>query len=66
MKLFQYAVLWHPTEKQEEDGKKSKVIVELATILAKDQNSAALVAARSIPDVYVGELEQVEVVIRPF
>jgi hypothetical protein len=34
-KLFQYAILWHPTEKQVKDeGLKSKVLVELTRIAA--------------------------------
>ena len=49
-KLFQYAILWHPTEKQVKDeGLKSKVLVEPKTILAVDQNGAAMAAAMEIP-----------------
>jgi len=49
-KLFQYAVLWHPTEKQEkEEGLKSKVLVEPKTVLAIDQASASSATDREIP-----------------
>lgn len=66
-KLFQYAILWHPTEKQKkEDGAKSQVLVELNTILASDQSGAALAAAMEIPTEKKGELDQIEVVLRPF
>jgi hypothetical protein len=66
-KLFQYAILWHPTEKQVKDeGKKSKVILEPKTILANDQNSALMAASMEIPSDYKNELEQIEIAIRPF
>ena len=66
-KLFQYAILWHPTEKQVKDeSKKSKVLVEPKTILANDQNSALMAAAMEIPSDYKNELEQIEIAIRPF
>lgn len=66
-KLFQYAVLWHPTEKQEkEEGLKSKVIVEPKTVLAVDQASANMSAIMDIPSEYKTILDQIEVALRPF
>lgn len=66
-KLFQYAILWHPTEKQvKEDGAKSKVLVDLKTILAADTNSAAMAAAMEIPADKKSELDQIEIALRPF
>jgi hypothetical protein len=66
-KLFQYAILWHPTEKQvKDDGAKSQILTELKTILANDQNSALTAAAMEIPSVHKNELEQIEIAIRPF
>ncbi len=66
-KMFQYAVLWHPTEKQEkEESSKSKVIIEPKTILSVDQNGAAMAAAMEIPSEYKTQLDQIEVVLRPF
>lgn len=66
-KLFQYAVLWHPTEKQfKEEGKKSTVIVEPKTILATDQASANMSAAMQIPTEYKDQLDQIEIALRPF
>lgn len=65
--LFQYAILWHPTEKQvKDDGAKSKVIVELKTILASDQGNAAMAAAMEIPADQKGNLDQIEIIVRPF
>lgn len=66
-KLFQYAILWHPTEKQvKDDGAKSKVIVEPKTVLAVDQNGAAMAAAMDIPADYKTQLDQVEIALRSF
>lgn len=66
-KLFQYAVLWHPTEKQiKEEGAKSKVLVEPKTILAPNQEKASMIAVMEIPADKKGELDQIEVVLRPF
>ena len=67
MKLFQYAILWHPTEKQiKDDDKKSEILVEIKTILAKDQQSAAMAAAMDIPATHKNQLDQIEIAIRPF
>lgn len=66
-KLFQYAVLWHPTEKEiKEDGEKSKVIVPPTTILAADVSKAGMMATMEIPAEYKEQLDQIEVAIRPF
>ena len=66
-KLFQYAILWHPTEKQVKDeGLKSKVLVELKTVLAADQNSAGMAAAMEIPADKKNELDPIEIAVRPF
>lgn len=65
--LFQYAVLWHPTKEQfEKDGKKSVLVVEPSTILAKDQNSATMTIVRKIPEQFADQLDQIEIAIRPF
>ena len=66
-KLFQYAILWHPTEKQiKDEGKKSIVLVELKTILANDERGASMAAAMEIPTDKRDQLEQIEIAIRPF
>lgn len=66
-KLFQYAILWHPTKKQVEDEDlKSKVLVEPKTILVANHESAAIVAAMEIPTDKKNEIRQIEVVVRPF
>ena len=66
-KLFQYAIIWHPTEKQvKDDGAKSKLVKALDTILATDDKSVLMTAAMNIPAEYKEQLDQVEIVVRPF
>lgn len=66
-KLFQYAIIWHPTEKQvKEDSTKSKLVKPLDTILATDEKSVLMTAAMNIPTEYKEQLDQVEIVVRPF
>ncbi len=65
--LYEYAIIWHPTKKQQEEQEtKAKLIVEPTTILAKDENSVLMTASMSIPVEYKDKLEQVDIVIRPF
>lgn len=66
-RLFQYAVLWHPTEKQvKEEGLKSKLLVDMTTVLAADQQSVTMSAAMAIPTEYKDQLDQIEIAVRPF
>lgn len=67
MKLFDYAVIHHPKKKDKDtETKASKLIVVPTTILAKDENTALMLAARAIPEEYVDKLDEVEVAVRPF
>jgi mannitol/fructose-specific phosphotransferase system IIA component len=66
-KLYQFAVIKHPTKKQaEENSEKSVLIVDVKTVLATDEKAAALIAARAIPEEHMSVLDQLEVVVRPF
>ena len=65
--LFQYAVLWHPTEKQmKEEGLESKFLVEVQTVLASSKDELAMEAAMDIPKEYKKQTNQIEIVVRPF
>lgn len=65
--LFQYAVIFNPSEKQvKEEGLESKIVVELQTVLAKDQNEVSMRAAMSIPEEYKDKLSQIQIAVRPF
>lgn len=63
-RLFQYAILWHPSK--EDKNEKSKIVVEPTTILAKNEQVAQMMAVKAIPDEYTDKLEQVDIAIRPF
>jgi hypothetical protein len=65
--LFQYAIVWHPTEKQsKDDSLKSKVLVDPKMILAESQSSALMAASMEIPTEYKDQLDQIEILMRPF
>lgn len=65
-KLFQYAIIWHPTHEQEKGGTRSKVLKPIQTILALDEKSVAIIASRDIDNEYLEQLDQIEIAIRPF
>lgn len=66
-KLFEYAVLWHPTEKQiKDEGKKTVLIAGPKSILARDEKAAGMAAVMDITTDYRDQLDQIEIAIRPF
>ncbi len=65
-KLFQYAVILHPTGEEEKKGGKSQIILDLKTMLASDEKTAVLLVGRQIPEEYLSKLDQIEIAIRPF
>jgi len=65
-RLFQFAVLWHPTKDEYDSGAKSSVILDLSTILASDEAEAKIFISKQIPDDYDDLLDQLEIIIRPF
>lgn len=66
MKLYQYAVIYTPSEKEAKKGKEAELIVDLTTILAADDKSVQFKAVREIPEKYEGKFDQIQVVVRPF
>ncbi len=67
MKIFEFAAIYVPEERQgEKTAELAKIIVQPQTVLAKDEKQAAMLAARAIPEDYVGKLERVEIAVRPF
>jgi hypothetical protein len=64
--LFQYAIIWNPTKKEAEDGKKSVLIGEIKTVLAKSQQEVNVLASRSIPEGYLNCLDQIDIAVSPF
>lgn len=66
IKLFQFAVILHPTQKEQEEGKNSELVVPIETVLAPDVNAATIRAGRAIPEEYLDRLDRLEVAVRPF
>jgi hypothetical protein len=74
MKLFEYAILYHPiaTKEDRDKGvKRPSVLIavngqDIAHVLAEDEKEVGIRAARQIPDEYLDRLQQIEVAIRPF
>ena len=67
MKLFQYSVLWLPTEKQiKEDDAKPKIIKDITSAIASSEDEVKMLAAIDIPAEYKSQLSQVVVAVRPF
>lgn len=68
--LFEYAVLYHPKPKKDANGNEvaepSKLITDVQRVLAASADHVSIQAARSIPDTYLNELENVEIVVRNF
>ena len=63
-KLFEYVIVWLPTEQQEKEGQKAQIVIDLTRLLAKDITTAQTIAARAIPEQYMNQLEQIEVLFR--
>ncbi len=71
MKLFEYAIIKHPTEKEKKDGKKSELLKSksgffITHTIADDIDRAKLLAARDIPDDLIDQLDRMEIAVRPF
>ena len=66
LNLFQYAVLWHPNQDQIKEGKKTILVKEITTMLAKDENTAKMLVVKSLDSKYDEELDQVEIKIINF
>ncbi len=67
MKIFEIAAIYVPTEDKETKTKeKAEIIVAPTSVLAKDQATASMLAARLVPDKFADRLDQVQVAVRPF
>ncbi len=66
LKLYEYAILWHPTTAEAEQGMRSILIIEPTYVLAVDKRAAMVSASMDIPSVYKDTLDQVEILVRPF
>jgi len=68
-RIFEYVVLYHPKPKKVGDDTvtdPSQIVVDVKRVVATDDKTVAIMAAREIPETYLDRLEQVEIAIRPF
>jgi hypothetical protein len=67
MKLFEYVMILHPSEKEQEDGKQSTLLNGgVEHVLANDERAALMLAGRHIPEEHLDKLDRIEVAVRPF
>ena len=64
-KVYETLIVVHEPGDDDKPGK-STIVGELSRVLAKTDQDALILAARSIPEDYVSQLENVEVIVRPF
>jgi hypothetical protein len=65
--LYQVAILWHPDPtKDDEKNLSTIVLVEPYFELAKDDKALAYKVVRKIDDKYIDQMNQIELLIRPF
>ena len=65
--LYEYAVI--KDAKFDADGQvtdPAAVITEPTTILADSRDQAEVLAARTIPDTEIGNLDRISILVRPF
>lgn len=64
--LYEYAVVWHPNETQEKEGKKSVLVEGPTCMMAKEEKAVFMTAVSQLKDKYKDQLDQIDVVVRPF
>jgi hypothetical protein len=67
MKLFEYAVF--KDEKNDKDGNvvdDAEVLVMPTTTLAKTTDHVTIIASKAIKDEHMGDLDRIQIVVRPF
>lgn len=64
--LFQYVIYWTPSLEESQRGEKSKILVGPKTILAAKHKDAKNIADNDIPEAYLDNLSQINIVVRPF
>lgn len=64
--LFEYAVIYHPKKKKDEEVAPSELIIAPKFVLARTEKEVTMKATREIPEQYVDKLDSVEICVRPF
>lgn len=61
--LYEYAVLHH---KETEDNIETELLIKPTIELAKDERSLGMMIARKLPESLLDDLDNIEIIIRPF
>lgn len=66
-RLYQFAVIKHPTSEERKQGKRSEIIVRPSGfLLAHTEQEVVMRATKSIPDEHMDHANRLEVAVRPF
>lgn len=68
--LYEYALLFHPKPMKDANGNETQaktLLLKAPTwIVAYTPEEVSILASRSIPEDYLDQLDQVEILVRPF
>ena len=64
--LYLVALVQKPTKKEEEEGKLEELILAPTAVIARDDKSAAVQAVHNNRTKITADLNNVEVIVRPF
>jgi hypothetical protein len=66
-RLYQYAVIKHPTKEKRDEGARSEIIIKPSEfMLARTEDEVMIAATRRIPEDQLEDADRLEVAIRPF
>lgn len=66
LKIFQIAIILHPTEEESKKGLKTTFIQEPTFVLAKDQKAAEMQSLIELDKKYKDKFDRIEIACRPF
>lgn len=66
MPLFEVAMIEKPTAKEVESGAVEKLVMSPISVIARDQQSAGVIAVMQNKEKIVCDMSRVEVLVRPF
>ena len=64
--LYEYIAVWHPTTDQAKEGQKSKIVLPLTHMLAREEKAVFMNVVKILPVEYNDSLDQIDIIIRSF
>lgn len=66
-RLFQYAIIKHPTSEGGKAGERSEMITEPTKFfLARSESEVSMIAIKTIPEEHMQDVDRLEVAVRLF